>query len=95
MQLHNGTAVVDQDFPRQVITLDFPPGESSIVGKVHIINDNTLESPLEETFTIELVTPVRGTVYPAQGHKRAIVTVTDDDCKKNCSCRYVRILVVL
>ena len=80
MHLHNGTAVVDQDFLRQVITLDFPPAESSIVGKVHIINDNTLESPLEETFTIELVTPLRGIVNP-QGHKTAIVTVTDDDCK--------------
>ena len=73
------TAMEGEDYPLQVVTIPFPPEESTATGSINIINDNVVESPTEETFITRLTSPEQGVLA---GITEAEITIEDDDSKK-------------
>ncbi|XP_072038798.1 uncharacterized protein [Amphiura filiformis] len=71
----NESAMEGEDYPAEVITLQFPPGVTSATEPIQITNDNRVER-LEETFQIVLVAPENGR---QAGITAANVTIIDDD----------------
>ena len=60
-------------------TVTFQPGETRACASFDIVDDDVVETPAEEDFTVEIVdtTPdVDTTRQPS-----TTVTITDDDCK--------------
>lgn len=72
------TAIEGDDYPRQIVTIPFPPGVPTASGTIDITNDKIVESPTEETFVVKLVSPEQGTLT---GITEAEITIEDDDSK--------------
>ena len=68
-----------QDFGAAMATVTFQPGETRACARFDIVDDDVVETPGEEDFTVSIVdtTPdVDTTRQPS-----TTVTITDDDCK--------------
>lgn len=75
----DGTAKAPADYAATAGTLVIPPGESSGVISVPIVNDSIDED--DETFDLRLVDPVDGVVTRAEG----TATILDDDAPPTVS----------
>jgi len=69
----NGTATAGSDYTAGSGTLTFAPGVVSQTITIAVTGDTATES--NETFTVNLTSPVNATVLDGQG----VVTITDDD----------------
>ncbi len=71
------TAFENEDYPTEIVVLEFQPNQESATGLIHVTNNNLVES-LIETFCIVLDTAVNGR---PNGITEAEITIIDDDSK--------------
>jgi len=69
----NGTATADSDYQTASGTPTFAPGETTKTVTVQVIGDRLPES--NETFSVNLSTPINGTIADGQG----VGTIVDDE----------------